>query len=217
MNHRGRKRAGITLAELLVWAMLSLIVLGIGGTMLWQIFRTTTRGSAIAQLEQTGSTAMSRLIAELQRTTAKGITIHYELDWNGTKYNCTAIQTLQSVDGQGRSTYADYKGLILYSWTPGVTVLRRREWPHNSPGVTLSQSDPERLTPDQVRTLLADTQAVELRVPDVTNFRVYAPDVPAPNVGSHLELKIETRRRVVPNRPEESFALERVIVLRNSL
>jgi hypothetical protein len=58
---------------------------------------------------------------------------------------------------------------------------------------------------------------VELRVPDVTNFRVYAPDVAEPNVGSHLQLKLETRQRVIPNRPEEVFSLERVIVLRNSL
>jgi len=212
------KRQGLTLAELLVWAVLSLIVLGIGGTLLFQVFRTTARGSAIARLEQTGSATLNRLAAELQRTTAKGITIHYELDWNGIKYNVTAIQLLKSVDGQGRSTYADYKGLILYSWTPGVTVLRRREWPNNpAGGITVSTSDPERFTQDEVKSLLADTQAVELRVPDVTNFRVYAPDVTEPNVGSHLLLRLETRQRVIPNRPEEVFALERVIVLRNSL
>lgn len=211
-------RRGLTIAELLVWAVLSLLVLGIGATMLWQVFRTTARGTAIAQLGQTNSAAMNRLIAELQRTTAKGITLHYELDdAGGVKHNCAAIQLLQSVDGQGRTTYADAKGLILYSWTPGVPVLRRREWPNLAPPVTLSTTDPERLTKQQVRDLLVDTQAVELRIPDVTDFRVYSPDVDEPNVGSSLVLRLQTSRRVVSNRPEEVFALERVIVLRNSL
>lgn len=215
------RRRGLTLAELLIGAVLALLVVGLGAALLWQVSRTTTRGSAIAQLEQTCSATMNRIISELQRTTAKGITLHYELDVNGTRYNCTAIQLLRSVDGSGRSTYADHKGLILYSWTPGVAVLRRREWPNNPPGTlpagTINPSDPVRLTKENVKSLLADTEAVELQVPDVTNFRVYAPDVAEPNVGSHLQLKLETRRRVVPNRPEESFALERIIVLRNSL
>ncbi len=211
-------RRGLTLAELLVWAVLSLLVLGIGATLLWQVFRTTARGTAIAQLGQTSGAAMNRIIAEFQRTSAKGITLAYELDYLGAKYNCAAIQPRQSVDGQGRTTYADARSLIFYTWTPGVTELRRREWPNVGPaGITLSATDPARLTNDQFRSLLADAQAFELRIPDVTDFRVYSPDIDEPNVGSSLVVKLQMRKKVVPNRPEEVFGLERVIVLRNSL
>lgn len=205
-----RPRGASLLEMLVVTALVALL-----GLLVSQLIFATSRASQRSQvnlvLQQTAILAMSQLVADLQSTSAAGIS------WTRTTppdlRTVVAVQPLAAQFGQPEPTYLDR--LVAYSWRADQGSLRRLAWVPPQMPAPLSVQMPTRLD-----------QAALLALPDNGNIdekKVLAQDVvdldlvsniAAPNLGSPIKLRLQLRRSVPGKTPAE-FLLMQSVSLRN--
>ncbi len=202
------KRAGFSLAETLLGAVLGFLVLAMVVALFYATSRASQRSQASVQLQQIGLISMNRLIRDIQTTSAGA------LGWAESK--ASPLRRLLSIQPQSAQlsgpsrTYQ--QALLAYQWDSRRQTLERRIWEQPNLPVTLDTALATRLSEPQL--LALDFSGARKVAPDVVDFNLTS-DVAPPNIGNPLVLTLKLRRDLPGKRPVEFQLLERVY-LRNS-
>ncbi|MCA9793980.1 MAG: prepilin-type N-terminal cleavage/methylation domain-containing protein [Candidatus Eremiobacteraeota bacterium] len=211
-----RARRGLSLAELLVAMGLAAIVLAIATSLIWQAVRTTARGTVSGELYQSGVTALTWLVEDIQSTGAAGIGV---LNSGGPATpTVLSVHPLADVSNQLVRFYDDH--IVVYVWDPATGILTRSTWPPGPPtlGVTLEPANPWRPDDTQLLALTANNGTRRQLATQVTAFEFENPaGVDFPNIGQPLKLKLSLSRKAAAGYQPEKFEVERLITLRNGL
>ena len=180
------RRSGLTLVEILVVATLILVVGALGLNFFVNLTRASLRGLAKGAAEQQCVIIYQRLLRDLQSSSPNAIS--WQPDLGSSHLRAVAIQPIETFDNTGKIVYAT-QHLITYFWEPSTSLLLRREWVTNPPGVTLQINDPQRLTGATLENLFTAAGAKVMKFDSITAFDLGS-TIPPPNLSSPLRLTL---------------------------
>lgn len=189
---------------------LGLLVLGTGVAFLWQVVRSTSRSAVQASLLQEAVVTGRQLVADLQETTAAGLTL---LPDSGSSPFYVGIQPIAGVTGEAVTEYSTSR-YLLYRWEPGSELLTRLEWQGPVP-LPLVATDPVRITRAQADGAFGDPTPKRRRIRAVRDFDLVSLPYPEPNLALPLTLRLEVAQKAVAGRQPERFPFVQQLTLRN--
>lgn len=189
-------RRGFSLVELMVTSSLTLMVVSLLYVMLVAGMRLYRHGSARSELQVSATMSLSRLAADLDRTTPPGVSV---------RPDGLSLVPLRGISADGRQLWLEE--LILYYREAGTQALLRRHCPPVPEDVSLAL-DPTRplaLSEEELQVLfLAASPPAVVMARDVVSFEVTRPQGPR-LLHVRLELARESLR----------FELQRDLYVRN--
>jgi prepilin-type N-terminal cleavage/methylation domain-containing protein len=196
---------GFTLVEVLV----SLVLLA-GMTWLVVMFliptlRITARGSTQVTLQQQGVLALTRMAADLQKTTPQGLS-----------RSPTAMGIVTIADVSGQRALVWEQSMRVYFWDPATRRLARRTWPPDAttePVLAFSSSLPPVATEEQLAAICALPPDIILAA-GVRQFEIDYPGRPGP-FQQPLTLSLVLEQKAVSGQQVETFSCRRTVYLRN--
>ncbi|MBI3924235.1 MAG: prepilin-type N-terminal cleavage/methylation domain-containing protein [Armatimonadetes bacterium] len=210
-----RGRSGFTLLELLIALALTGLLTWLGFAFLFPAVRASFRGAAQVGVQQEAVLSLVRLVQDLERTTAGGISLSTSVD-----RVLLAVNRLEDV--QGDATQLWELGFSVYAWDRSTGRLTRREWsardnPDPDPaaiGVTMGLGKPTRVTPEQLAALAAPRGS--LLAQDVVRFEIRHQGSSDLTLAGPLELEIELVREDARSRAgPHKLCLQRTLALRS--
>lgn len=190
-------RRGFSLVEMLVTSTVSLVVVGLLYVMLVAGMRLYRQGSTRSELQVTAMLSLTRLGADLDKTTPAGVSV---------RSDGLSLVPLRGISADGRQLWLEE--LVLYHHVPLSRQLVRRRCPPvpEDYSLALDPTRPLTLTEEELETVfLAESPTPTIIARDVVHFEVSRPS----HRLLHVRLGLHREDGLV------SFELRRELFLRN--
>lgn len=209
MCDRRYRPVGFTLAEVMVTATLSLVLLGLVWSFLVPTFRAYARASARVEMQEQAALVITRMVADLQLCVPAGV---------GVLSGGPVVLSLQPAVGlnaSGQTVWDDH--LVVYSWTAPSGTVNRRGWPPSPPALALllSSGNPCRPSPAQLTQLASQPGAAAATLASQVKSLQLAHTGVGAAVKPPLKITI-VLERAVSSQDVERFELSRSISLRQA-
>jgi type II secretory pathway pseudopilin PulG len=169
---RSKAQGGWTLLEVLIAAGLSFLLLGLIVTFLIPVLRYSGRGALRVELQQQVRVGLQRILEDLQRSTASGVSL-LESDGQGGPV-ALGIVRLEELTAEAEQVWETQ--VVVYCWQPDTGRLIRKTWPPAPPASLnpgLDPGKPTRLEPAELRLIAEEKNGTEVSVArDIALFEV---------------------------------------------
>lgn len=207
-----RKKAGVTLVEVIIYAGLSLLLLGLLFYLLWPSARASGVATAKVRLHQMATNVLTKLARDLATSNASAISLLDSVD--PTQPVGLALVQARGLTASGQTSWQTEA--ICYLVLPDQQRLVRQSCPPEPPSVAFLPSRPTLLsTQDLLAVAQNPNQTRRTLAQQVTRFEVFHEGDTRAKVVSPLRVRIRLEADV-PGRPApEVFELERTFALRD--
>ncbi|MGE0487655.1 MAG: hypothetical protein AB7S38_00420 [Vulcanimicrobiota bacterium] len=201
---------GFSLPEVLVAGTITLLLLGLITQFLIPAMRYSAEGNMKVDLQQRAILAINRLVSDLQRTNATGVTLAL------TSPVTVGIVRIEKIGSDGFPSWDDE--MQVYWYDDVRKELHWETYPPTPPSVpvTFTSARPAIITPSDLQSIAIQTGGSEHTLArDVTSFSVEDAD-PDPGIKGLLRIDLTLEKEIPHTARKATVEMTRFVQLRNA-